>query len=141
MDMKLTAMWSDCVKLVGDTKRFFIKAYYHLTAYVPRKLPKDHLQLNEMREVLELYFGLPNRHDVWLTVYGQITSTPSTSLRKSYGSIANAAKRLQVNKVAHEQKLIAIEALKVMLEEKVGELADSEIAQKAANKEFSVAPI
>lgn len=132
------------MSFVESMKTSSIKLYWHLTAYVPRKLPKDQAEYAAFCETLEQYFGIRNSYDVWMTVAGQVTSTPPNCLRKSYGSIANAAKRLYINKVAHDQKLIAIEALNVILEQKAKELADIEatqITQKAQDNEACVAPV
>ena len=140
MDLKQTVMWKECAALVDGIKNFIIRAYYHLTAYIPRRLPTDHAELNDFRGTLQQYFGLEDKHEVWLTVYGHIQSTPATSLRKSYGSIANAAKRLQVNKTAQEQKIVAIQALQLMLKENMEGMTNHEIVQKAQGEEISGHP-
>lgn len=96
-----------------------LTAWYRLTAYVPRRLPTSHQELDNFRTIAQEYYGLECTSDQWITVCGQITSTPASSLRKSYGSIINAAKRLNINRVAHEQKLVAADRLKAKLEELV----------------------
>jgi hypothetical protein len=137
MGLQLRAIWSDYVTVAKDIRKSLAKAYYHVTAYVPRRLPTNQWEFVEFKRRLIQYYGLEDRHDVWLTVCGHVTATPATKLRKSYGSIANAAKRLQVNKTAHDQKTVAIQALQVILEEtsrRISEMPDSEIV-KTANGE------
>lgn len=142
MVSRLKATLNECVSAVGSIKTFSIKVYYHLTAYVPRKLPTDQAEIVAFKETLQLYFGLDDRHDVWLTVYGQITSTPATKLRKSYGEIANAARRHSViNPLAQNQKIATIKALEGMLKEKLEEQTEHEIRQKATAQEIAVAPV
>lgn len=85
-------------------KTFFITLYYKFTAYVPRRLPTDEAQWDSLRHVLRTYYGVPNTLEVWITVAGQITGTPTSRIRRSYGFLANTGKRLGINKVIHEEK-------------------------------------
>lgn len=97
---------------------FIFKAYYHLTAYLPRPLPKNTEDLLRLKVTMTNSYGLKDSPEVWYTIASQISSTPSTKIRKSYGSMVNAAKRLDINKVAqglkehiiqeHEAKIIKI---------------------------------
>lgn len=77
-----------------------LKLYYLLTAHIPRQLPRNKKELEELAYILINYYGLPDKPDVWFTVSGQITSTPATKTRKPYSHIVNAARRLGVNALA-----------------------------------------
>jgi hypothetical protein len=97
-------------------KHFFFKAFYQLTAYVPRRLPETEGQWDNIRKVLGAYYGVPDTLEVWITVAGQIGATPTSQIRRSYAFLANCAKRLGTNKVIHEEKLKMIKVLKDRLE-------------------------
>lgn len=91
--------------------------YFRLTGSLPRKLPTTTEEYLKLRERLVLYFGLDDGDPaVWATVSGQITSTPATSMYKSYRAMANAGLRLKVNLVAHNEKVIAVNAIRAKLE-------------------------
>ncbi len=95
--------------------RIFGKLYYWLTAYVPRRLPTTEAQYDRFKNVLVDCYGVPNEPQVWALVSGQIASTPAHKLRKSWGHIANAAKRLGINGLAQRHGAIA----RAVLTEKV----------------------
>ena len=101
--------------------------YYQLTAYIPRPIPTTVEEYEEMKEIFMRYYGLENSAPIWATVAGQICSTPATNLRKSYGSIVNAAKRLAINKLANDQKMLAIEGLQNMLKAKMEQVAKEQV--------------
>lgn len=110
--------------------------YYYLTAYIPRQLPTSVEEYEEMKDIFMRYYGLENNAQIWATVAGQICSTPANSLRKSYGSIVNAAKRLHINKIANEQKMLAIEELQNILKQKMEAMAEAE--KKDEVRDYSV---
>lgn len=86
------------------------KLFYLLTAYLPRRLPTTPEQYERFKNVLIGCYGVPDTDISWITVAGQITSTPATQIRKSWGSIANAAKRVRINTLANAQSLEAKKA-------------------------------
>jgi hypothetical protein len=91
------------VKITLLTKLIF-KAYYRLTAYVPRPRPRTLEEFMTVKQILIDHFGLPDRPDVWFTVASQITVGEPTSLRRAYIYYANAAKRLPTNRLVREAK-------------------------------------
>lgn len=102
----------------------FFKVYYHLTAYVPRKLPRDYDQFMKLKSIMVKYYGLEDRPDVWFTVSGQISSTDAHKSRKPYGYMVNAAKRLETNRVAREAKLY----FNKLNEDRIKELTENIVA-------------
>jgi len=76
--------------------------YYKLTAYFPRKLPANSAELQRFCDILHEAYGLPDTHSTWITVSGQITSTPPHKLRRPWGEIANCALRLSINSLAQD---------------------------------------
>lgn len=98
--------------------------WFWITAYVPRPLPTNHDEYLRFKQTLHHYFGLDDNDHVWITVASQIHANPPTSLYRSYGKIANAAKRLKVNAIAQDQKLLALENLHTKLETKAKEIAE-----------------
>lgn len=93
------------------------KLYWFASQALPRKLPETKEELDQLKSILTQFFGLEDEPAVWATVCGQITSTEATSVRKSYRSMVNAAKRLRINLIANNEKVIAYAALKRRLEE------------------------
>ncbi len=93
------------------------KLYYYLTAHYPRRMPETESEYLRLKEVLLQYFGVEDTSYVWVTVAGLVQNTKPTSIRKSYGSIANGAKRLKVNAIAQDQKVLAGKALEAKLKE------------------------
>lgn len=76
------------------------KIYYHLTAYVPRKLPATEAEFLAFKDIMLKYYGLKDEPDTYAMMTGQIQSTPGHKIRKSYGHIANSVKRLGINGLA-----------------------------------------
>ena len=91
------------------------KLYYKLTYFLPRPIPKTEYDYEKFKDILIQYFGVKNDPKSWMTVAGQITSTPSEKMYKSWGKIANCAKRLDINKLAHDHKTQAIKDLNELL--------------------------
>jgi len=108
------------------------KLYYLLTAYIPRKLPTTPLEYAQLKDILVDYYGVPNDAAAWITVAGQITSTQANKLRKSYGAIANAAKRLEINKLASEQKAVEMARFQDKLEKELKAYVEAEKANEEA---------
>lgn len=104
--------------------RFFGRLFYHLTAYLPRRLPATELQLEHFKRVMTQFYGLPDEPQVWVLVSGQITSTPSHRLRKAWGHIANSAKRININKLSQEWASDSRAILKAMVQQSVAQQVD-----------------
>lgn len=106
--------------MIKETLR---KAFYQLTAYVPRRLPRTENEYQKLKNVLTGYYGVQNNPKVWITVASHITGTHAEKLRKPWGKIANCAKRLDINYLAQTHKLNAAEDmdrdLKAKMEEQV----------------------
>lgn len=83
----------------------FLKAYYHLTIYLPRPLPRNIDQFMALKEIMIKHYGIEDNPAVWFTVCGQITATPPTQIRKAYIHFVNAAKRLDTNRLARDAKI------------------------------------
>lgn len=93
------------------------KIYYLITAYLPRKLPSTKEELSHIRYVLTHYYGLEDRSDIWLTIFGNLTSRPAISLWFYYGQLNAVGRRMDINKLLHQEKLIEIKKLEDRLEE------------------------
>lgn len=104
----------------------FIKFIYKLTGYFPRKLPKTNEEFEALQTILKTYYGVDDREDTWLTLCGQIHSTPATKIRRSYKGLANACNRLDVNKTARDIKELYIKRLEIKLREATQKLVDDE---------------
>lgn len=76
------------------------KLYYHFTAYVPRKLPKNEAELIKIKDILIKVYGVKDEYSTYARFVGAITSTHGDSIRKSYGVIANNIKRVTINDLA-----------------------------------------
>lgn len=83
-----------------------VKYYYRLTAWVPRKMPETKEQLEHLRKVFVEAFGLEDSHQVFYTVFANIASVKGTSIRIRYGQLVNIAKRLEINKLLQDQKVL-----------------------------------
>lgn len=93
-----------------------LKLFYHLTCYVPRRLPTTEDEYSRFKTVLVDAYGVPNEPNIWTMVAGQVTSTDPHRLRKPWGKIANACKRLAINELAMKHKYAALQELQARLE-------------------------
>lgn len=136
MSLQAKAQTTECVPPAQSTgqglKQLILVAFYALTKYLPRKLPENGTEFEAMKAKLVNYYGLEDTADSWATVAGQITSTPPTSMRKSYGDLVNAAKRKKVNLIAQNQKILAYSVLEGKLEAAMMELTQHERAAEKA---------
>lgn len=109
------------------------KLYYHLTAYVPRKLPTTEAELLAMVEILKSAYGVKDEPQTYAMLAGCITSTPNHSIRRSYGYIVNSIHRLRINALAQSYRIAAIEELKYKVEQAVKQEVErmTEVDQKA----------
>lgn len=64
-----------------------------------------------MKKVLVEVYGVPNESPEMIMVMGQIVSLPASKIRKSWGELANAAKRLAINNIAMGYKNQEMQAL------------------------------
>ncbi len=86
-----------------------MKLFYLLTAYLPRPLPKTKEEFEHMRQLMIKYYGLEDDPKVTYTLVSQLMTGAPFSLRRSYGMMANSAKKLRIAKLVHDLKEIAIE--------------------------------
>lgn len=133
----MKALITECASFADTTLKSLthnLKRLFHkVTSPLPRRLPSTTEEFERLRDTLSKYYGLDKDDpNVWITVSGQITSTPATSVRKSYKDIANAAKRLNINLIAHTYKTVAIATLNAKLEEKMKQTVE---AMKSEPKE------
>lgn len=91
------------------------KTWYRATAWVPRRLPENDEAFYELIWVMTNVFDIPAEPDVRITIVGQVTSTQPNKMYRSYLSIANAAKRMNVNRVARKYNEIQMDILKERL--------------------------
>lgn len=105
------------------------QALFHLlSAPYPRLLPDTDEKIAGLKRTLVKFYGLEDRPDVWLTVFGQIAGRPITSNRISYRRLAIAGRRLTSNAVIKKHKDLEIGKLNARLEEIVKEMAAEEPA-------------
>src|SRR6267154_557410 len=104
----------------------FTKAYYKLTAWYPRRLPNTPEKALALKDLLQKNFDLPDRPDVWLTVYGQMTSVAPSKIRISYQRLVNAGLRLDINGVVHFQKQVENERLMAKLQSQIEKINNEE---------------
>lgn len=97
------------------SKAKLLSLYYHLTAYVPRKLPTTEAELLAFRDILINHYGLKDEPQTYAVMCGQIQSTPGHKVRKSYGDIVNHVKRVKINALAQCYKIAATEELKAKM--------------------------
>lgn len=100
---------------------FFIyaRAYYFLTAYLPRRLPIDTQDWVRLKAILAEFYGVTDQPEFWATVAGHVASTPSYMSRRSYAFLSTVAKRLTVNAAAQQVRVQAGRELEARLAEAV----------------------
>ncbi|HRH25105.1 MAG TPA: hypothetical protein PLQ20_02080 [Candidatus Paceibacterota bacterium] len=108
---------------------FLKKMFYTLTAHYPRVLPSTEDEYKKMKHILNAYFEVPDDAKYWATIAGQITGTTPTKMRRTYKSLSNVAKRMDVNKLAQDHKLIAYEQLEAKLKAHIEEEQKKEQAK------------
>jgi hypothetical protein len=91
------------------------RLFYLLTAFVPRRLPATEYEFCHMQDVLVDAYGVTNEAKVWATVCGHMTAVPSTKIRISWGKLATAAKRLEINMLINSHRQRAGEELQKQL--------------------------
>lgn len=82
--------------------------YYKLTAYMPRRMPQTSDEYMKFKEIMMKYYGVEDNPAAMATVASHLGSIPAWSMKVQYGVLANTAKRLVVNKLAHEHKMFEI---------------------------------
>lgn len=82
----------------------FLKLYYYLTRYWPRRMPRTDEDMKKLTQVLKKYYGLDDDPAKLSMIAGQIGAMPASSMRKSYGALVNSALRLDVNLAAYNLK-------------------------------------
>ena len=93
------------------------KFYYQLTKYIPRRIPVTEDEFNQMKEIFIQAYGLEDHPKVWYTVASQLMAGDPTSLYRSYGKIANAAKKLNTAALVSIQHGLASQQLRDRLKE------------------------
>lgn len=92
------------------------RSYYHLTAHLPRKLPRTPQEFKALRQIMIQAYGCNDQPSTTMVMAGQVTSTEAHKVRKSYAHIANCIKRLEINAVAAEFRQLAIQENNARLE-------------------------
>lgn len=106
------------------------RAYYHLTARVPRKLPRTPEEFANLRRIMVDGYGCNDQPSTTMVLAGQVTSTEAHKIRKSYGHIANCIKRLEINAIAAEFRGQAIQENNARLEAAAQKVADAMKAEQ-----------
>lgn len=114
------------------------KLYYRLTAYVPRKIPSTPDEYQTLVHVLINAYGVPDDPKSWATVAGHLTSVPATKLRYPWGSLANAAKRLQTNALAQHQRMAATAVLREQQEAQIKAAIQAETDRVQKEQQYHV---
>lgn len=92
--------------------QMFTALFYYLTARWPRPLPKTDVEFNELKNILQLYFGIEDSCLGWMHVASEIQNTKITSLRKPYYLYANVVKKMEINGMCEAQKRLENEKLR-----------------------------
>lgn len=106
-----------------------MKIYWIVTSWIPRPLPRSKAEWEKFKKVLSLFLNVPNEPQSWATVAGHVSAIPSHNTRKPYRYFANVAKRLAINKLAQDERSLALQTIKESLEAKMKELVDKEAAE------------
>lgn len=113
------------------------RVFFKLTARIPRRMPETMSEFDSLKSDLIQGFGLKDEPNTWITVAGQIISQKATQTKITYRDLVSVAKRLEINKVAHDQRGLALEKLQVMLKEalekQTKELANAEVPEGTFN--------
>lgn len=117
-----------------------IKFYYWFTAYVPRHLPRNESEFESLKYVLVNYYGIADNSKSWATVAGHLSSVPSHSLRRSYGFLANTAKRIVINEVIQKFRSIAIRELEQQLKEAFEKFQKENPEEKSETQASEILP-
>jgi hypothetical protein len=112
-------------------REHLIKLWYHLTAYVPRKLPTTEAEFLAFRDILLKYYDIKDEPQSYAVLAGQIQGTPGHKIRKPIGHIANHIKRVKINALAQCYRIAANQQLEHNLAEKMKEVAQqSEVSSE-----------
>lgn len=83
-----------------------IKLYYKLTASIPRHLPKTKEDVEKVKEIFTLAYNLKDSPQVWYTIFANMAAMKADETKISYKRLTNIAKRLDINKLLQDQKLV-----------------------------------
>jgi hypothetical protein len=116
-----------------------IKTYYKLTGKIPRRLPQTPEEFDRIKKILIETYNLEDSPQVWYTVASHMASTHPAEIKRSYEALANIAKRMKINGILQDQKLLAEKALKDKMEELAKKAAEEaqklEAPQEVSNNE------
>lgn len=112
---------TECAGAVRTMRRrasdLFRGLFHGLTGHLPRLLPATDSEVLELKQTLIKHYGLEDRPDVWLTIFGQLAGRPITSNRISYKRLQTAGLRLTSNAIIKKHKDLEIEKLHARLKE------------------------
>lgn len=115
------------------------RAWYVATAYIPRRLPRTESEFLFFKDVLIEAFDVKDEPVSWHCIAGAIGAVPAHKTTRSWGAIANVAKRLTVNKLAQSYRAKAqrdLEEQLAKLQEKEMERLKDEDSKKLTKEEF-----
>jgi len=102
-----------------------LKAYYKITGKIPRHLPQTKEEFEKIKSILISTYDLEDTPQVWYTVASHMTALHPQKIKQSYEAMANVAKRMKINGVLQDQKILAEQELRAKMEE---------LAKKAAEE-------
>lgn len=102
-----------------------VKLYYKLTKYMPRPLPQTDAEFLKLKEICQQAYGLEDHPKYTYTLASQLMAGQPTSLYRSYGSMVNAAIKLNIAALTQWHKQIASDELYQRLEAKTKEVSDA----------------
>lgn len=108
-----------------EVARWFGGVWYRVTAAYPRRLPETPAQFERFMNVLVHAYGAPETPAAVATVIGMITSTPPMVARKSWGKIANAARRTAIHQMLEPYRAAAMATLQAERDAKLEAVAKS----------------
>lgn len=92
---------------VASSGNMIKSLYYKLTSRIPRRMPITAEEWARLKSILVTHFKVKDDPIVWYSLASQVTGTKPTLIHKAYIHYANAAKRLEINELAQDQKKIA----------------------------------
>lgn len=117
-----------------------VKLYYKATSWFPRALPQTKEDIDHVKQVFTQAFGLEDSHQVWYTLFANMASVKGSSMRVSYGSLANIAKRLDINKLLQDQKQLEYETHMDILKAKAEKILNEAGPQTPADPDEPLMP-
>lgn len=92
------------------------RLYWRFTAHIPRHLPRTEAEYFYFKYVMTYAFDVFDEPSSWAQMSGAIGATRGDRIRTSWGRIANIAKRVRINSLAHSYKQKSIGEMQARLD-------------------------